>query len=100
MLDGTEHYVCQCGADEHTLRFTLDVDSGDPCIYTSIYLNDWRPWWKRAWIGIKYIFGYSCQYGHWDCWMMCYQDAERLRSMLDRYLEMKENTRVTEEMEI
>jgi len=83
MLDGTEYFECQCGSDEHTLRFTLSLD--DPAyIYTSVFLGSY-PWgWRRIWTGIKYLFGYKCKYGHWDCFMLRPEDAARLRSLLDR----------------
>ena len=53
MLDGTYYFECQCGSDEHTLKFTLDK-GGDACddvaeIYTSVFLNAWEPWYRRAW---------------------------------------------------
>lgn len=86
MLDGTNYFECGCGADEHTLRFTMDKGPEDPGIYTSIYLNQYRPWWVRVGGGLKYIFGYKCKYGHWDCWLMRDEDAKRLRDMCDDYL--------------
>ena len=85
MLDGTYFFECQCGSDEHTMRFTLDVSEEDPTIYTSVFLNEWS-FMKRIWIGIKYIFGYKCIYGHWDNWLMCDEDAKRLRDMCNNYL--------------
>jgi hypothetical protein len=86
MLDGTHYFECKCGSSEHTLRFVLDKDPTDPGIHTEIYLNQWRPWWKQAWIGLKYMFGYPCRYGHWDCWILSDDDAKRLRDMCDEYL--------------
>lgn len=87
MLDGTHFFECRCGSSEHTLRFVLDKDPEDPGIHTEIYLNQWQSWWKRAWIGMKYMLGYSCRYGHWDCWIeLSDEDAKRLRDMCDEYL--------------
>ena len=90
MLDGTHYFECGCGMDEHTLRFTLDMmDDEEPCgkaLFTSIFLNDYHRWYQRLWIGIKYIFGYKCKYGHWDCWVLHEPDAVRLRKMLNEFL--------------
>lgn len=90
MLDGTHYFECGCGADEHTLRFTLDLndeeESEGKALYTSIFLNDYRRWYQRLWIGIKYIFGYKCKYGHWDAWILHEPDAIRLREMLDQFI--------------
>jgi len=82
MLDGTEYFECACGGDEHTLRFIIDKE--DKRLYTSVFLNDYQSIWKRVWIAIKYIFGYKCQYGHWDYWIMRYEDIPRMREMLDK----------------
>ena len=86
MLDGTHFFECDCGSDEHTLRFTLDKDPEDPGIHTSIFLNDWRPWWKRLYVGIRYALGYKCKYGHWDAWILRRSDAIRLRAMLNDFI--------------
>jgi len=85
MLDGTHYFECRCGSDEHTLRFTLDKKEKE--IHTSIFLNDYYPWWKRVWVGFRYACGYKCRYGHWDCWILRQEDADRLRTMLDELCE-------------
>lgn len=89
MLDGTEFYECRCFSDEHVIKFTLDLDPEDRTIYTSMYMRpDWR-WWRRVWMAIRYVFGYSSKYGHFDCYLMRPEDAQRLRAMLDRFIEAK-----------
>jgi len=88
MLDGTEFFECDCGGDEHTLRFTLDKK--DNSLYTTIFLNQYRPWYSRFWVAIKYIFGYKSKYGHWDVWILRYEDAERLQTMLSALEDRKE----------
>lgn len=89
MLDGTEYLECACHSDEHTLRFILSLDEYGPEIYTSVFLGDY-PWgWKRIWTGIKYLFGYKSKYGHWDCFQMRPEDAERLKAMLDKLIEFE-----------
>jgi len=86
MLDGSYFFECGCGSDEHTLRFTLDNE--DQEIYTSIFLNNYNNIFKRIFIAIKYIFGYKCKYGHWDCWIMKKDDAQKLLEMLNNYNNM------------
>lgn len=86
MLDGSYFFECECGSSEHTLRFDLDREV--PTLYTSVFLNDWRPWYKRVWVGIKYIFGYKCKYGHWDCWSLRESDAKDLLYLVDEFLEL------------
>ena len=94
MLDGTEFFECRCGADEHTLRFILDLEvADDPELHAHVFLNDWRPWYKRWWVAIKYALGYKCKYGHWDSWILCPEDAHRLKAMLDRVIQASEEHR-------
>jgi len=91
LLDREEHFRCYCNSPEHTIVFDLDKDEDSdqpiPEMYLSVYLNQYRNIFKRIWIAIKYVFGYKCMYGHWDCWIMRQEDAERLRDLLDDYIE-------------
>jgi hypothetical protein len=84
MLDGTEFFECQCGADEHTLRMILDLDPMDPCIYTTVYMNPYLPWYRRAWIGIKYMLGEPWRTGAFTEFMMRPEDVPRIRALLDQ----------------
>mgnify|MGYP001767292369 CR=1 FL=1 len=83
MLDGTHYFECSCGSDEHTLRFTLNKEDGE--LYTSVFLNDWLPWYKRLWRAFRYVFGYKCKFGHWDCWIMRREDVDKLRALIDEF---------------
>ena len=76
----TEFFECDCSSDEHTLKFNYNGDCNE--FYTSIYLNQCRNIFKRIWIAIKYIFGYKCKYGHWDCFILKEHDTNRLIDML------------------
>lgn len=76
-----EFFECQCHSDEHTLKFIADEDEEDPEIFTAVFLHS-GPWYTRVLKGIKYIFGYKCRYGHWDCFIMKPEDSERLINLL------------------
>lgn len=52
--------VCECGDSEHHLLFTLDSDDPQVWLHYQLALE---PWYKRIWIGIKYIFGHQSRYG-------------------------------------
>ena len=84
MLDGSEFFECQCGSDEHTLRFVYDKENNE--FYLSIFLDNYRPWWKRLGLSIKYLFGYKSRYGHFGEWLMEQEDASRLSIMLDKVI--------------
>ena len=82
----THYFECQCGSDEHTLKFTLCTEYDEPPeIYTSVFLNEWEPWYKRAWNVVRYICGYKCKYGHFDCWLMRPEDVERLKELISDF---------------
>jgi len=85
MLDGTRYVECRCGSDEHVLRYTLSVDEDDQEIYTSVFLNHWKPWYKRWWHVIKYAFGYKCKYGDWDCTTMGEIEVDQLQAIIDEF---------------
>lgn len=55
MLDENYFFECSCGANEHTLRFAVDKEEN--VLYTSVFLCQYRPWYSRIIIAIKYIFG-------------------------------------------
>jgi hypothetical protein len=61
-LQRDEHHVvvCGCGDTAHHLLFTLDSDEPEVWLHYQLEL---KPWYKRLWIGIKYIFGYQSKYG-------------------------------------
>ena len=82
----TEFFECECHSDEHTCKFTLDQEDGS--LTLSIFLRQWRGIFKRIWIALKYILGYKCKYGHFDCIEFQKEDYQRLSELLDEW-EMK-----------
>ena len=91
MLDGTEYFECVCGSEEHTLVFTLCVgDIEEKEIYTSVFLNQYRGFFGRLWVAIKYLFGYKCRFGHWDTFILRNEDAVRLRDMCQKLIDAEE----------
>ena len=65
---------------EHTLQFIHDTKNKE--IYTEVFLNHYRPLWKRIWIAVKYNVGYKCKYGHWDTFMMRNEDLNKIQKIL------------------
>ncbi len=87
MENKTEFFECSCYSDEHTLKIVLDADRDYPELTTSVYLNNYHSFFKRFWMAFKYVFGYECKYGHWDCFILKPQDADRLLSIVTKYKE-------------
>ena len=81
----TEFFECECYSDEHLLKFILDEDEEYPSLCVSIFLSQPHSFIKRIWLAIKYIFGYKCKYGHFDCFLFNVQDSDRLVALLQNY---------------
>ncbi len=82
----SEYFECTCGTNEHTIRFQFDnYDPNDVEFYMSVFLNQYRNFFGRLWVAFKYLFGYKCKYGHWDCTILRREDTDRLISLLRKY---------------
>lgn len=92
----TEYFTCDCYSPEHTLRFVMHPnEEGWPAeLYTEVYLNQYRSFFKRAWVALKYLFNYKSSYGDFDCWLMQPEDAVRLKELLEGYIKESVNTEV------
>jgi len=84
MVDQTEFFECVCGTNEHTIVFKIS-DSDPVELYTSVFLNQYHNFFGRLWIAVKYLFGYKCKDGHWDCTLIKLEDADRLIALLRSY---------------
>jgi hypothetical protein len=76
----TKFFECYCYSPEHTLKFSYDEI--DKELYTEIFLCQYRNFIKRAWVAIKYVFGYKCKYGHFCCFTFKDADLPQFRDML------------------
>lgn len=82
-----EYFECACHSDEHRLVFSYDPDDDYPDVFASMFINQYEGFFKRIWIAIKYIFGYKCKYGHFDCFMLkSKEDAGRLIHICQLYI--------------
>jgi hypothetical protein len=77
-----QHFECACHSPEHTLSFSWDDEENE--IYTQVFLRSYHNFFWRVWAAIKYVFGYKCRYGHWDCFIMQSKDAQRLKDLLNK----------------
>lgn len=77
-----EYFECACFSPEHTLRFVWDEEDNE--IYTEVFLYQYHNFFKRIWMALKYVFGYKCKYGHWDCFILQTKDAQRLKDLLNK----------------
>lgn len=75
-------FECQCSSDEHILKFIYDEE--DKELYTTIYLSQYRNIFKRIWVAVRYIFGYKCKFGMWDCFLFKNEDIKELSELLKK----------------
>ena len=75
-----ELIVCECGLTEHQFLLALYEWEDEVEVYLESHLSTYRNFFKRVWVAIRYIFGYRCKYGEWDCVML---GEEQLQQMLD-----------------
>jgi hypothetical protein len=68
---------CSCGSPEHLLQFDRDEDF----VYIYILLNN-ENFFKRIWLGLKYIFGYKCRYGNFDEILLSKESVKSLAEYL------------------
>lgn len=76
------HFDCQCHYYEHCVRFTLDDEDGDVCV--EVRMNHFLPWWKRLWVAVGYVLGFTGPHGHFGDTRLKSDDWARLHNLLDR----------------
>lgn len=85
-MDKKEYFECICACNEHTIVWDIMEDENEPpelgCTY---FLHQWRGFFQRAWVAIKYVFGYKCHYGHFDCFILKPEDFSRFIALVDAY---------------
>lgn len=79
-------FICKCENTEHQIIFSYIIDDNDREVYMDTYLSPEYNIFKRIWLAIKYIFGYTSKYGHFDEFIFKKEDAKELQKIVD-YLE-------------
>lgn len=80
MLDGTEHFDCDCGNIEHELRFNLDLD--EKVIYVDACMDNCYSIWERMRVAWNHIRGKDETAFHDK--IIQFNDVERMRGMLEQ----------------
>lgn len=75
------YVTCSCQHSEHTIRFSTDGEE----MWVEVQLKQYRNFKQRLWVAIKYLFGYKCKYGHWDCTNINKKQANRLYYFLKHH---------------
>lgn len=90
--------ICECSSSEHVLRFSYEKPEYDKFgkrwedgkIYASVFLRS-QSFWKRLKDGIKYIFGYTCRYGHFEETIINQKNAKDLSLLLKKMIQENES---------
>ena len=68
------------------VRFVFWPDKADgDRIYVNTYLMP-QPFFKRLWLGLKYILGYTSKFGHHEETIITPGSATKLQTLLSRLL--------------
>ena len=90
------HYVpCECKSMDHTFCFVYFVDKEDMIemdpysqeLYLEVQMTNYKSFFKRAWAGLKYIFGYTSVYGHWDSASISRYEAQRIVDLMNKFID-------------
>jgi hypothetical protein len=85
------HLICECHSPDHIIQFshTDDMD-GDQICWTQVQLHQYRSFWERLVVAVKYLFGHQSRYGHWDCTSIDLKQGKLLRDYLTKAIQDKE----------
>lgn len=86
---------CDCHAPEHLLEVTISLEDKPEFSYVMIgyYLNQFRPWYKRLCIAVKYVLGIGSCDSHFDGTLLSVDGASKLRNLCKQYEEHKSEMR-------
>ena len=82
----TRYFSCECQSFEHDLRFCYEDDHDEhwDTVYIDVHLNDRENFFKRLWIGLRYILGIKL--GHWEYSEVAFLERTRIPELI-KFLE-------------
>ena len=84
-IEQAQYFECECRSEEHALRFAYtSMPDDQPEVYVSTFMDN-SGFFSRVWRAIRYVLGYKCKYGHFDCFLLREPDADRLIDLLVKY---------------
>lgn len=79
-------FICDCGDIEHQLVVSDDTEDNQKELNISIHLYQYRNFFQRLLVGIKYIFGKNSIYGNWDVIILNEENIIKLKNILENKL--------------
>jgi hypothetical protein len=80
-IDNITFLPCACGNASHHLIFIKFPEDRE--VYTYVMIDSHYPWYKRIWLGIKYVFNMGCRYGLYDELLINRNNVHILQSVCD-----------------
>lgn len=80
----TYYFQCDCSSQEHTLGIEFDTEEKEVCFH--VQLSQYRGFFGRLVVAVKYLFGYECKYGHWDTALMNEEKFMDLYNLMTRFI--------------
>ena len=77
-----EVVICSCQSPEHQMVFHYDDEDNE--VVAQPALNHFHSFFKRIVVGVRYIFGYECKTGHFDCVIINKREAQRIIEVLQK----------------
>ena len=74
-----EYFQCACFSEDHL--FKVHFDEEDLQLHVVIALNNFS-FWRRLKKAYRYLCGKSCEYGHFDDFILKDEDITRLKEIL------------------
>ena len=85
----TDIMTCDCHSTEHQIVINFDEDTKENLVYLHIHLVTHRNFFKRLWLGLKYVFGYKSRYGNWDEFIVSRKNYHKLKDVVN-FIEKRE----------
>lgn len=90
MFDQDVTIRCDCKSSCHQLRFMQFPDDAE-FLYVDFFICNYLGFWKRLWLGIKYICGCKSDFGHFDSILLSPNEAIKIQEQINIFLEKNKN---------
>jgi hypothetical protein len=76
-------FIDGCYSTEHQIVINKADWGEGKTAYLAVHLHNYRNFFKRVGVAVKYIFGYKCRYGHWDEFIITDENYKPFKRMVD-----------------
>lgn len=95
-IDTKEYFECGCHSAEHLLVFEhsyWEMGNGfyENELLVTTFLNHRHSVFSRAWLAIKYVFGFKVRDSHFDYTIIVEKDVSRLLALCQKVIDKGKN---------